>query len=91
MIGIPDKEQVERVKAFVVLKKEFAAKAGPDMGKELINHCRKDLIKWSCPRDVEFIDEIPKTKVGKIAYTELQNREIDRLRAEGKYTGEKNG
>jgi long-chain acyl-CoA synthetase len=89
VVGIPDEEQVERVKAFVVLKKEFAAKAGPDMAKELINHCRKDLIKWSCPRDIEFIDEIPKTKVGKIAYTELQKREIDRLRAEGKYCGDK--
>jgi long-chain acyl-CoA synthetase len=61
------------------------------MAKELINHCRKDLIKWSCPREVEFIDELPKTRVGKIAYTELQKREIDRLRIEGKYTGEKNG
>jgi len=91
VIGIPDKEQVERVKAFVVLKKEFAADSGPDMAKKLIDHCRKDLIKWSCPREIEFINEIPKTKVGKIAYTELQKREIDRLRAEGKYTGEKNG
>jgi len=89
VIGIPDKEQVERVKAFVVLKKEFAAKAGPDMTKELIEYCRKDLIKWSCPREVEFINELPKTRVGKIAYTELQKREIDRLRAEGKYCGEK--
>ena len=89
VIGIPDKEQVERVKAFVVLKKEFAADAGPDMAKKLIDHCRKDLIKWSCPREIEFINEIPKTKVGKIAYTELQKREIDRLRAEGKYAGEK--
>ncbi|HRZ28201.1 MAG TPA: AMP-binding protein [Spirochaetota bacterium] len=91
VIGIPDVEQVERVKAFVVLKKEFTSKAGPDMAKELITHCRKDLIKWSCPREVEFINEIPKTKVGKIAFTELQKREIERLRAEGKYTGEKAG
>jgi long-chain acyl-CoA synthetase len=91
VVGIPDEEQVERVKAFVVLQKEFTVKAGPDMAKELINHCRKDLIKWSCPREVEFIDELPKTRVGKIAYTELQKREIDRLRIEGKYTGEKNG
>lgn len=77
VIGIPDKEQVERVKAFVVLKKEFAADSGSDMAKKLIDHCRKDLIKWSCPREIEFINEIPKTKVGKIAYTELQKREID--------------
>jgi long-chain acyl-CoA synthetase len=89
VVGIPDREQIEKVKAFVVLKKEFAEKAGPEMEKKLIDYCRKDLIKWSCPRNIEFIDELPKTKVGKIAYADLQKREIDRLRAEGKYTGEK--
>jgi long-chain acyl-CoA synthetase len=88
VIGVPDIEQVERVKAFVVLKDEFKSKAGKELEKELITFCRKDLIKWSCPREVEFIDEIPKTKVGKIAFTELEKREIENLRAQGKYTGE---
>ena len=88
VIGVPDLEQVERVKAFIVLKDEFKSRSGPDMEKELILFCRKDLIKWSCPREIEFIDEIPKTKVGKVAFTELVDRELDRLRSEGKYTGE---
>jgi long-chain acyl-CoA synthetase len=54
-------------------------------------HCRKDLIKWSCPREVEFIDELPKTRVGKIAFKELEEREIEKLKAEGKYYGEQAG
>ncbi len=87
VIGVPDEQQVELVKAFVVLKD--SSQDGPEMKKELIEHCRKDLIKWSCPREIEFIDEVPKTKVGKIAFSELEKREIERLRAEGKYTGEK--
>ncbi len=86
VIGVPDKQQVEKVKAFVALKD--ASMAGPELEKEIIEHCRKDLIKWSCPREIEFIDEIPKTKVGKIAFNELEKMEIERLRAEGRYTGE---
>lgn len=86
VIGVPDIEQIERVKAFVVLKDK--AKEGPDMEKELIDHCRKDLIKWSCPREIEFIEELPKTRVGKIAFKELEQREIEKLKAEGKYYGE---
>jgi len=87
VIGVPDEAQVEKVKAFVVLKD--AAKASAEMEKELIDYCRKHLIKWSCPREVEFTDKLPLTKVGKIAYTELEKQEIEKLRKAGKYTGGK--
>ena len=87
VIGVPDEAQVERVKAFVVLKDK--SKASAQLAKELIVHCQKDLIKWSCPREVEFRDCLPVTKVGKIAYTELEKQEIEKLRSEGKYTGSK--
>ncbi len=87
VIGVPDETQVERVKAFVVLKDN--TRAGPDEGKALIDHCRENLIKWSCPREVEFRESLPLTRVGKIAYTELQKQEIDRLRLQGKDTGGK--
>ena len=85
VIGIPDEAQVERVKAYVVLKD--GSKAGPEEAKSLIDHCRANLIKWSCPREVEFRDSLPLTRVGKIAYTVLQDEEIAKLKAEGKYTG----
>ena len=87
VIGVPDEAQVERVKAFVVLKER--AKARPEMEKALIDYCREHLIKWSCPREVEFRDSLPVTRVGKIAYTELEKQEIEKLRSEGKYTGGK--
>jgi len=69
VIGVPDEAQVERVKAIVVLKN--AAEAGEATAASIIAHCRERLIKWSCPRDVEFRAELPKTRVGKIDYRAL--------------------
>jgi long-chain acyl-CoA synthetase len=45
------------------------------MEKELIDFCRKDLIKWSCPREIEFRNELPLTLVGKVAFAELAAQE----------------
>jgi long-chain acyl-CoA synthetase len=87
VIGVPDETQVQRVKAFVVLKDN--SKAGPDEAKALIDHCRENLIKWSCPREVEFRESLPLTRVGKVAYTELEKDEINQLRLQGKFTGGK--
>jgi long-chain acyl-CoA synthetase len=67
VVGLPDEAQGERVKAFVVLKDGADADAA-----ELIAHCRERLIKWSCPRDVEFRSELPKTRIGKIDFSALE-------------------
>ena len=69
VIGVPDPEQVERVKAVVVLKEP--AKAHAEMERVLIEFCRARLIKWSCPREVEFRSALPKTRVGKVDYKVL--------------------
>ena len=74
VIGVPDPEQVERVKACVVLRDP--AQAGAALEQALIAHCREQLIKWSCPREVEFVDTLPLTKVGKIDYRELVRRHV---------------
>ena len=72
VIGVPDAEQIERVKACVVLRD--SKEAGSALEHALIAHCRERLIKWSCPREVEFIGTLPLTKVGKIDYRELVRR-----------------
>ncbi len=77
VIGVPDRKQVERVKAFVVLKEPD--KAGPETEKELIDFCRRDLIVWSCPREIEFRTELPLTLVGKVAFAELVAEEIEKM------------
>jgi long-chain acyl-CoA synthetase len=86
IIGAPDESQVQRVKGFVVLKDP--SKACAAMEKELIEHCRKHLIKWSCPREIEFRPTLPTTLIGKVAYKELEQEEVDRLKKAGKYIGE---
>ena len=69
VVGVPDTAQVERVKAYVVLKNP--AQAGPHTEAALISYCRERLIKWSCPREVEFRDELPRTRIGKVDYRAL--------------------
>ena len=86
VIGVPDEKQVQRVKGFVVLKDP--AKAGPEMEKALIDHCQEHLIRWSCPRKIEFRNDLPCTLVGKIAFNTLEQEEVAKLKAEGKYTGQ---
>ena len=85
IIGVPDQAQVQLVKGIVVLKNP--AKASPQMEKILIDYCREHLIKWSCPREIEFRDSLPKTLVGKIAFNKLEEEEIAKLKAAGKFSG----
>ena len=85
VIGVPDEAQVQAVKAFIVLKNP--AEAGPEMEKELIAYAREHLIKWSCPRSIEFREDLPRTLVGKIAYNTLEQEEIEKLRKEDKFAG----
>jgi len=86
VIGVPDEKQVQRVKGFVVLKEP--GKAGPEMEKALIAHCQEHLIRWSCPRDIEFRSDLPCMLVGKVAFNALEQEEIAKLKAEGKYCGQ---
>ncbi len=61
VIGIPDEQTVEAVKAFVVLRPGAQMKA--DAVRE---YCRLNLAAYKVPRFVEFRDELPKSNVGKI-------------------------
>jgi long-chain acyl-CoA synthetase len=85
IVGVPDEAQVQAVKAFVVLKNP--ADASAETRQELIDYCRDHLIKWSCPRQIEFRSELPKTLVGKVAFKVLEQEEIAKLKAEGKFAG----
>jgi long-chain acyl-CoA synthetase len=76
VIGVPDEAQVERVKAVVVLKD--AAQESEATAQEMIDFCRERLIKWSCPREVEFRRELPKTRVGKIDFKVLVAEHVER-------------
>jgi long-chain acyl-CoA synthetase len=76
VIGVPHPTQGEVPKGFVALNASFSATAA--LEEELIEHCRKHLIPHSCPRRIEFMSELPLTRVGKVAFRELQDRESER-------------
>lgn len=64
VLGVPDESRGERVKAYVV--PTTPAAATPALAAELIEYCRGRLIKWSCPREIEFRRELPRNRVGKV-------------------------
>ena len=69
----PYKHQV--AKAFVVLKD--GVEATEKVKEEIMNYCKKDLAQYSLPAQIEFKKSLPKTLVGKVAYTELIEEDED--------------
>ncbi|MGE4484973.1 MAG: class I adenylate-forming enzyme family protein [Oscillospiraceae bacterium] len=76
VIGVPDSYKMQKVKAFVVLKPGI--EAGDEVKKELIDYCRKNMIRYAVPYDIEFREDLPKTLVGKIAYRMLEEEELQK-------------
>jgi long-chain acyl-CoA synthetase len=70
VIGVPDKQRGQKAKAFVVLK--TGVEPSGALKKQIMEHCKKNLPKFSLPWEIEFRESLPKTKLGKIAYTELK-------------------
>ena len=75
VVGIPDAKVGERIKAFVVLKKDVKGITGYD----LIKWCRGRLIDYKIPQYIEFRDMLPKSKVGKLLRREIRTEEKKRL------------
>jgi fatty-acyl-CoA synthase len=69
VIGVPHPKWSERPLACVVLRD------GEKMSVEdVLDHLRPKLAKWQVPDDVVFIDEVPKTSVGKFSKRTLRDR-----------------
>ena len=69
-IGVKDEYRGETVKAFVVVKDGETLTQ-----EEIIEFCRKNLAAYKVPKIVEFIDELPKTAVGKVLRRKLKERD----------------
>lgn len=74
VIGKPDKLRGEIVKAFVVLKSEV--KPTEKLKEELAEYVKRHLAGHAYPREVEFIDKLPKTRSGKIMRRILKAKEL---------------
>jgi long-chain acyl-CoA synthetase len=71
VFGIPNDEFGEEVKA--VVQPEDLGEAGPDLEAELIAYCKQHLAGYKCPRSVDFLAELPRTRTGKLFKRELQD------------------
>jgi acyl-CoA synthetase (AMP-forming)/AMP-acid ligase II len=69
VIGVPDPQWGETVKAMVVLKPEMTLTA-----LDLINFGRGKLANFKLPRSVEFIDTLPRTPSGKVQKGQLRKK-----------------
>jgi long-chain acyl-CoA synthetase len=75
VVGVPDEYRGETVKAFVSLK------PGSSVNEEsLIAFCKERMAAYKYPRQIEFVEELPKTASGKILRRELRDRELSRSR-----------
>ncbi|WP_455448481.1 long-chain-fatty-acid--CoA ligase [Natrinema thermotolerans] len=70
--GIPDERRGETVKAFVVRTPD-----GDVTEEEIKQYCLTNLAEYKHPREVEFVDELPRTTTGKVQKFKLREQEGD--------------
>ena len=80
VIGVPDSYKIQKVKAFVQLRPGIIP--SEEIKTKILTHCRERIAKYAMPYDIEFREQLPKTLVGKIAYTVLEKEELEKLAAE---------
>lgn len=66
VVGIPDDKSGESVRAYIV------ATQTPPTEAEVLTHCRETLAAYKVPKSVRFVDELPKSPIGKILRRELR-------------------
>jgi long-chain acyl-CoA synthetase len=71
VIGTPDKYQIEKIKAFIVLKEGH--KNTEKIKTEIMDLCNEYLAKWSVPREIEIREELPTTLIGKVDWLKLKD------------------
>lgn len=77
VIGVPDPERTEIVKAYVVLSAGYTG--SPALAEELSLHVKRRLSAHAYPRAVEFVDALPKTPSGKIQRFVLRKMATEQL------------
>jgi acyl-CoA synthetase (AMP-forming)/AMP-acid ligase II len=69
VIGVPDEQWGEAVKAIVALREGMTATE-----EELIEHCKKNLASYKKPKSIEFVDALPRNVMGKVLKRELREK-----------------
>lgn len=79
VVASPDEMRGEIVKAFVILAPGYTA--SPELASELQDHVKQVTAPYKYPREIEFVDSLPKTISGKIRRVEL--RQMERQKKQG--------
>jgi len=69
ILGIPNGEGTQKIKAFIVLKN--GTPETDETKQKIIEISRKSIARYAIPKEIEFIKEMPKTKVGKVDFKAL--------------------
>ncbi|MCF6094910.1 acetate--CoA ligase [Microaerobacter geothermalis] len=77
VIGKPDPIRGEIIKAFVVLKEGIHP--GDHLSEEIQQYIKEQLSSYAVPQEIEFIDQLPKTRSGKIIRRVLKSREQEKI------------
>lgn len=80
VIASPDEMRGEIVKAYVILAPGYTA--SPELASELQDHVKQVTAPYKYPREIEFVESLPKTISGKIRRVEL--REMERQKKQGR-------
>lgn len=76
VIGVPDAVRGQNTKAFVVLREGYAPSGA--LKQEIIDFCRNEIAVYKLPRDVEFVQALPRTVTGKLLRRILRTGEHER-------------
>ena len=71
VIGVPDDEMGEQVKA--VVQAAPGVETGPDLEREILEFVRERIAHFKAPKSVDFVDELPRTATGKLQKNKVRD------------------
>ncbi len=72
VVGIQDDIKQQVAKAIIVLKKNI--KLTEEVKNNIIEYAKKNIVKYALPKEYEYVDNLPKTPIGKVDYKKFEDK-----------------